>query len=116
MILISIRIYAWVRICFVPCCAVFTRVHVHSYAGTDWTRLDLDLHTVLTVCNVSLVSKRHRLEGLDMKVRVVVTLDVDTAGWEQDYGVAGAAAIRQDVQAYVSSLLSESNENFQVVK
>lgn len=51
-----------------------------------------------------------------MKVKISVTLEVDAEGWERDYGVAGAAAIRQDVQTYVHSLLNESNDSMKVVK
>lgn len=42
-----------------------------------------------------------------MKVRVAVTLDVDPEAWTLTYGVEGPAAIRADVQAYATSMLTE---------
>jgi hypothetical protein len=50
-----------------------------------------------------------------IKVAISVTVEVDADGWERDYGVSGTRAIRQDVNAYVNSLLNESNDNFTVV-
>lgn len=43
-----------------------------------------------------------------MKVRIAVTVEVDAELWTLNYGVEGASEIRQDVQAYVRSMLTEA--------
>lgn len=43
-----------------------------------------------------------------MKVRVTVTLNIDAEAWETNYGVSGAAAIREDVQTWAHSLLHDA--------
>ena len=35
-----------------------------------------------------------------MKVQIKFTIDIDTDAWTSNYGVEGAAAIREDVRAY----------------
>lgn len=37
-----------------------------------------------------------------MKVRVEITLDIDTEAWSLEYGVEGASAIREDVKTHVT--------------
>jgi hypothetical protein len=52
-----------------------------------------------------------------MKVRVVVTLDIDPEAWESNYGVSGASAIREDVQAWAFHLLHDAaDESDNLVK
>jgi glutaredoxin-related protein len=36
-----------------------------------------------------------------MKIRMVVTIEIDPADWTAQFDVEGAAAIRQDVKDYV---------------
>jgi len=50
-----------------------------------------------------------------VRVRVVFTVEVDVDGWGRDYGVTGATAIRDDVRAYLSSVVRECNDNVKVV-
>lgn len=53
---------------------------------------------------------------IKQRVSISVTVEVDVDGWEQDYGVTGAQDIRQDVKAYVDSVIRECNPNLKVVK
>ena len=49
-----------------------------------------------------------------MRINLNITVEVDSATWELEYGVSGSAAIREDVRAYVRTLL-EGNGNLEVV-
>lgn len=51
-----------------------------------------------------------------MKVRISLTVEVDTEGWARDYGVDGAAAIRADVAQYIDSAVRECNPNLKVIR
>lgn len=42
-----------------------------------------------------------------MKVRINITVEVDAEAWTLNYGVEGAAAIREDVVTYVRATLPE---------
>lgn len=50
-----------------------------------------------------------------IKVRINFTVEVDADGWEMDYGVTGAD-LRDDVKAYIRSLINEANGNMTVSK
>lgn len=43
-----------------------------------------------------------------MKVAITLTVTVDPETWEDEYGVAGAAALREDVRSYVTTLVQGS--------
>ncbi|QNJ57053.1 hypothetical protein L3Y21_gp009 [Gordonia phage Rabbitrun] len=43
-----------------------------------------------------------------MKVRVEVTLDIDTESWSANYGIEGGAEIRKDVKAHAAHTLTET--------
>ena len=49
-----------------------------------------------------------------MKVRCVVTVDIDEEAWALNYGTTGS--IRQDVQQYVYSLVTEQLRDVEVTK
>lgn len=40
-----------------------------------------------------------------MKISVTFSLEVDAEGWEMDYAVSGASAIRADVKEYLKSAI-----------
>lgn len=42
-----------------------------------------------------------------MKIKIEFTLDVDPEAWSSNYGVKGAAEIREDVRAYVQNDVTE---------
>ncbi|NKS33137.1 hypothetical protein GS534_24225 [Rhodococcus hoagii] len=42
-----------------------------------------------------------------MKVKIEVTVDIDPEAWTMNYGVEGAAAIREDVREYCRNTLIE---------
>lgn len=50
-----------------------------------------------------------------MRVVVKVTVDIDPVAWTLQYGVAGDAKIRADVQAYGRSLVVEQFEHVDVL-
>ena len=52
-----------------------------------------------------------------MKIKVTITLDVDTDAWTLNYGVEGAKKIREDVKTYVFTLVHDqmSDENVDVL-
>ena len=51
-----------------------------------------------------------------MRVSITLQLDVDTEGWEANYYVSGAAAIRESVKDYVAGAVQECNEDLTVVQ
>lgn len=42
-----------------------------------------------------------------MKIKVSITVEIDPADWTQAFGVDGAAAIREDVKAYIGDGVSQ---------
>lgn len=48
-----------------------------------------------------------------MKVRVIMTLDVNVEGWMVDYGIP-KSEVREDVVSYVRTLMHEANHNIEV--
>jgi len=40
-----------------------------------------------------------------VKVAVTLSIEVDADGWEMDYGVSGASAIRADVKLYLKTAI-----------
>lgn len=46
-----------------------------------------------------------------MKMTVTLQLEVDAAGWSDDYGVEGASSIRGDVKSWLRTLVQESSDN-----
>lgn len=42
-----------------------------------------------------------------MKVKIEFTLDVDPKAWSSNYGVTGAAEIREDIRRYVEGDVTE---------
>lgn len=52
-----------------------------------------------------------------LTMAVNVTIEVDAEGWDMDYGTGlDQAKIREDVKAYVRSLINESASNNLTVK
>lgn len=51
-----------------------------------------------------------------LKVRIALTVEVDTEDWTSDYGVSGTAAIRSDVKEYVRNVIAGSTEALEVVQ
>ena len=43
-----------------------------------------------------------------MKARFAITVNIDPEAWTANYGVEGAAAIREDVQRYLSNMVLET--------
>ena len=50
------------------------------------------------------------------RVRVSITVEVDVEGWEQEYGVHGTQAIREDVRSYLDSVIRECNDNLTITE
>jgi hypothetical protein len=50
-----------------------------------------------------------------MKVRIQMTVEIDPAAWTANYGVRGAAAIRDDVREYVASTVAEQLRSVDVL-
>jgi hypothetical protein len=48
-----------------------------------------------------------------MKVRVVLTLEVNVEGWMMDYGIP-KSEVREDVVSYVRTLMHEVNQNIEL--
>lgn len=46
-----------------------------------------------------------------MKVRVAITLDIDSAAWQEEYGIQTDAEIRQDVKLHATLSLLAHYEN-----
>lgn len=42
-----------------------------------------------------------------MKVRVVLTVELDVEDWTTAYGVSGASEIRQDVREYILNMVQQ---------
>jgi hypothetical protein len=50
-----------------------------------------------------------------MKVRVSFTVEIDPAAWTSNYGVEGAAAIRDDVKVYCEAAALDQLERVEVL-
>ena len=50
-----------------------------------------------------------------IKVKISYTVEVDCDDWETNYGVSGAAEIREDVKAYIRSLINDDMFGVRIV-
>lgn len=51
-----------------------------------------------------------------IRVRMVLTLEVDAAGWTEDYGVEGTVGIRSDVKQYVATTMHDLNPSLRLIE